>query len=94
VIAVIGRPVELVITVSFMDGVLCPIPAGVDECKRLAHEIAVHLDDNTIALVRGKWVFFAVSTEPVPNQRLAALWRAGGSGELWRALLDMQMEFT
>jgi len=55
VIAVIGRPVELVITVSFMDGVLCPIPAGIDECKRLAHEIAVHQDDSTIASARGKW---------------------------------------
>lgn len=53
-IAVIGRPVKLVVTVSFMHGVLCPISAGIDECKRLAHEIAVHLDDNTIALVCGK----------------------------------------
>ena len=54
-IAVIGRPVELVITVSFMDGVLGPIPAGIDECKRLAHEKAVHQDDSTIASARGKW---------------------------------------
>ena len=37
-IAVIGRPVELVMAVSLVNGVLGLIPRGVDKSERLAHE--------------------------------------------------------
>jgi hypothetical protein len=33
VVPVVGRPVELVTAVSFVNGVLCLIPGGIDECK-------------------------------------------------------------
>ena len=37
-VAVIGGPVELIMAVSFIDGILCLVPAGVDESERLAHD--------------------------------------------------------
>ena len=37
-IPVVGGPVELVVAVAFVYGVLRLVPAGVDECERLAHE--------------------------------------------------------
>ena len=73
-IAVIGRPVELVITVSFMDGVLGPIPAGIDECKRLAHEIAVHKDGSTNLPGLREVAAFAASTGRVPDNQRAESW--------------------
>ena len=63
-IPMIGRPVELVITVLFMHGVLGPIPGGIDECKRLAHKVAVHQDDSTTAPVRGKWAISRCRPRP------------------------------
>jgi hypothetical protein len=59
-----------------MDGVLCPIPAGIDECKRLAHEIAVHQDHSTIASARGKWPLSRVN-------RARPLYAACGVVALW-----------
>jgi hypothetical protein len=37
VIPVVGRPIEFVVAVAFVDGVLRLISRGVDECERLAH---------------------------------------------------------
>jgi hypothetical protein len=36
-ISVVSGPVEFVMPVAFVDGVLRLIPAGIDECERLAH---------------------------------------------------------
>ena len=37
-ISAIGGPVELIMVVSVIHGVLCLTPSGVNECERLAHE--------------------------------------------------------
>ena len=37
-IPVIGRPIELFTVVLFVNGVLCLIPGGIDECERLAQD--------------------------------------------------------
>lgn len=36
-ISMVGRPVEFITVVLFVDGVLRLISRGIDECKRLAH---------------------------------------------------------
>ena len=38
VIPVIGRPIELVTVVLFVNSVLCLIPGGIDKCERLAQD--------------------------------------------------------
>ena len=40
-IALIRRPMKLLIAVLVEDGVLCLIPGNVDECERLAHQLLV-----------------------------------------------------